>query len=504
MSASGQRSLFDLDPGRDPIVESWSKVMARRMQSLVIGYPIFDMVSRGGSGHHPHWAKQNFTFLALQVFDAVFARMAPGSGRGATRDQIINDLEPYIKDADPDLSFEQIVELVDFVLNTLMNDGRGSFQEECVWVEESKHARPYTFKFALLKSYHDPDTDQFVIRASGELIHLYLRMLDQPVEDEQLANLFILQEQVRRGRIDRARHEAERTMLLSLEYERGIDDILRTVRRDVRGVDWVDDVTPKLEEAHQHVQRLIRDQGRVLSELKDELNRNEDAAKIRVIHELIALLDQCQRRHMVLEKRILSAGPTFLEEQSFQRFRSMARSPMPDLSQQVFHPALSLQVPFFRPMLRDLYRTALGPRIHRMLDLEVFIEKVLREDAIFEPREDDEAHDERMPVNPLFDPLHDEIEEKIARILVRISDRPIRLSKILEIARMDNMDSHEQNLLGVTILHSYHARSDLLGLTVSKDGQMLDDPEFIGDDLLIHRTPPEAADAPESNQGVSA
>ena len=165
----------------------------------------------------------------------------------------------------------------------------------------------------------------------------------------------------------------------------------------------------------------------------------------------------------------------------------MARAPMPDLSQQVFHPALSLGEPFLRPQLRELYGIALGPRIHRMLDLEVFIEKILREDAVFEPREDDELDDDRIPVNQLFDPMHDEIEEKIARILVRINDSPIRLSKILEMARMDNMDSHELNLLGVTLLHSYHQRSDLLGLKVEKDDLQLDDPEFIGDDLKIVR-----------------
>ena len=482
-----QTDLFQAQPERDNQAETWAQVVARRMQALLMGYPIHQMVAKGESGYHPDWQEQNFTFLALQVFDSVFARMAPGVGSGATREELIHDLKPYVLARQPHLDDDQVAAIVDFVLDHLMNEGKGIFERECIWLTDDDLPKPYTFRFGLLKSYHDPETDQFIIRATTEAIHLYLRMLDQPIEDEQISNLFILHEQVRRGRIHRARREAERTMLLSLEYERYIEGMLRAVRRDVRTVDWVREVTPKLEEAHGHVQRLIRDQGRVLTALKLEMQRNEDLELVKIIQDLIAFLEMCQRRHMDLERRILGAGPSFLEEQAYQRFRSMARSPMPDLNEQVFMPALHLEGGAFREIVKDLYHVMLGPQVHRILDLELWIDKLLREEGQIEPIRDEEEEEDRLPILSLFNPLDDELEEKLARIASSVDVAPIRLSELLDQGRELDLDVDQLAVLGVSFLQSYHARADLLGLRVVRDGKPLDDPDFMGDDLLISR-----------------
>jgi len=481
-----QPNIFDLDQRNKTGIEPLAEVTSRRMQSLVMAYPIHQMVARGASGHHPRWQKQNFTFLALQTFDAVFARMSPGVGMGATRDQIIEDLRPFILASDEGLSEEEVAEIGDFVIAQLMNEGRGAFEQECIWAEESaKTLRPYTFRFALLQSFHDPESDRFLIRATLQAIHLYLRMLDQPLEDEQLANLFILQEQVKRGRIDHARREAERTMLLSLEYERYIFGMLRAVRRDVTSVDWIREVTPKLEEAHRHVQRLIQDQGKVLNGLKNELHKYEDAGRLQAIHELIALLESCQKRHMELERQILAAGPEFLEEQAYQRFRQMARTPMPDLNQRIFMPGLRLPSREFGALARPICGVVLGPEIDRMLDLEVFLERLLREEVPHESKPDEEMLEDRSPIGELFDPIRDATEMKIANVLMTVGEKHVRLSELLAQGRESGMETDELAALGVSILHSYHLRSDMLGLLVKKDGVLLEDPEFEGDDLVV-------------------
>lgn len=501
--ASQQPSLFESRSYREPGTESWGQVVARRMQSLLMTYPIQQMVNKGESGYHPEWREQNFTFLALQVFDSVFARMAPGIGRGATREEIISDLKPLILARSPELDDDQTAAIVDFVLDHLMNEGKGVFEQECIWLEKDEQVKPFSFRFGLLKSYHYPETDQFIIRATPEAIHLYLRMLDQPIEDEQIANLMILQEQVNRGRITRARREAERTMLLSLEYERFIEDMLRAVRRDVRGVDWVREVTPKLEEAHEHVQRLIRNQGQVLSDLKKELQRNDDRARLRAIHDLIELLEICQRRHMELERSILAAGPAFLEEQAYQRFRNMARSPMPDLNEQVFMPGIHLPGEFFQPICRKIFGMVMGPQIERMMDLELFIDKLLREEDESEDIVNDEDFDERLPIVNAFNPLDTEMEEKIAELLLKVEDRPIRLSHLLDAGRDAGLETDGLAQLGVTLLHSYHRRSDLLGFNVTCDGRALEDPEFEGDDLLFVRRLDDD-EAPDETQPTEA
>lgn len=488
MKLSEQQSLFDAASMRNPVVEPLAEVTARRMQALVMTFPIHQTHAKGGSGYYPHWSKQNFTFLALQIFDAVFARMAPGVGRGATRDQIVADLTPFILASDPQLNEEGVAEIADFTLQQLMNDGKGPFEQECVWADErAQKVRPYPFRFALLQAFHDPESDRFLIRATSQAIHLYLRMLDQPLEDEQLANLFILQEQVKRGRIDRARREAERTMLLSLEYERYIFEMLRSVRRDVTSVDWIKDVTPKLEEAHRHVQRLIQDQSRVLTGLKEELHKYEDVLRLNTIQELIGLLESCQRRHMDLERQILAAGPEFLEEQAYQRFRQMARSPMPDLNHQIFLPALGLNAESFKPLAKPIFQTVLGPEIERILDLEHFLERLLREETVHESRPDEEILEDRLPIGELFDPIRDLTDMRIAEVLYSVDEKGQRLSQLLDQGRRLGLETEELAALGVSVLHSYHARSDVLGLTVHKDGELLQDPEFEGDDLLVAR-----------------
>lgn len=476
------------------MVESWAKVVARRMQAIVMGYPVHQMVAKGESGYYPDWQEQNFTFLALQVFDSVFARMAPGIGEGATREEIIQDLTPFILARQPDLVPDRVEEIVDFVLNHLLNEGKGTFEQECVWLDENNCPKPYTFRYGLLRSYHHPETDRFIIRATTEAIHIFLRMLDQPIEDEQLSNLFILHEQVRTGRIDRTRREVERSMLLSLEYERYIEDMLRAVHRDVRGVEWLKEVTPRIEEAHQHVRRLIREQGKVLRDLKKELQVNEDRPRIKSIHELIEALELCQRRHMELERRILKAGPAYLEQQAWQRFRGMARSPMPALNERVFFPSLTLEESYWVEALPDLFHHVLGPGIHKMMDLEVLIERLLRDEEVFEPRLEKEEYEERVPVSDLYNPLEDAVEEKITDLIASLGERPVRLSEILEACREDGMGMEDLALTGVSFLQSYHARSDLLGILVQSDGELLEDPDFCGDDLLI-RAHPESFDS---------
>lgn len=494
MKSSDQQNIFDAAGNRSAVVEPLAEVTARRMQALLKTFPIHQMVARGESGHHPHWHKQNFTFLALQAFDAVFARMSPGVGRGASRDQIVEDLRPFILGSDPSLSEDHVSDIADFVISQLMNEGRGPFKQTCIWAEErGRSVKPYPYRFALLEAFHDQETDRFLIRATSHAIHLYLRMLDQPLEDEQLANLFILQEQVKRGRIDRARREAERTMLLSLEYERYIFDMLRAVRRDVTSVDWVKEVTPKLEEAHSHVQRLIQDQSKVLVSLKGELQKYEEGARLNEIHDLIALLESCQKRHMDLERQILAAGPEFLEEQAYQRFRQMARSPTPDLNQQIFMPGLRLDQKVYRPLVRPLFHAVLGAEIEKLLDVELFLERLLREDVVHESRPDEEDAEERSPIGELFDPIRDMTEMKIADVLLAVDEKGWRLSQVLARGRELGLETKELAALGVSILHSYHARSDVLGLTVSKDGAHLDDPEFEGDDLVIARILPDEA-----------
>lgn len=489
MTSSQQPGLFESGTLRVPVVEPLAQVTSRRMQALVMTFPIHQMVAKGESGHHPNWEKQNFTFLALQAFDAVFARMSPGVGKGATRDQVIDDLRPFILGSDPDLDEKAVAEIADFVIVQLMNEGKGPFEQQCVWAEErARELKPYGFRFALLQAFHDPDSDRFLIRATSHAIHLYLRMLDQPLEDEQLANLFILEEQVKRGRIDRARREAERTMLLSLEYERYIFEMLRAVRRDVTAINWVQDVTPKLEEAHQHVQRLIQDQSRVLMGLKKELHRYEDSGRLNTIHELIKLLESCQRRHMDLERQILAAGPEFLEEQAYQRFRKMARSPMPDLNHQIFLPALRLEAAQFRPLAKPIFQTVLGSEMSRILDLELFLERLLREEVLQDTVLDDEMSEDRQPIGELFDPIRDQTEMKISNCLTAVDQRGVRLSDLLARGRKLGLDEEELAALGVSILHSYHARSDVLGIEVSKDGKLLEDPLFEGDDLWVVRS----------------
>ncbi len=494
MNEPEQRSLFNVPTEREPVVESWAKVVARRMQSIVMGYPVHQMVAKGESGYYPDWQEQNFTFLALQVFDSVFARMAPGIGEGATREEIIHDLTPFILARQPDLPPERVEEMVDFVLNHLLNEGKGSFEQECIWLDEGNRPKPYTFRYGLLRSYHHPETDRFIIRATTEAIHIFLRMLDQPLEDEQLSNLFILHEQVRTGRIDRTRQEVERTMLLSLEYERYIEDMLRAIHRDVRSVDWLKEVTPRIEEAHQHVRRLIREQGRVLRDLKQELQVNEDRLRIKSIHELIDVLELCQRRHMELERRILKAGPAYLEEQAWQRFRGMARSPMPALNERVFFPSLSLEEPFWLEALPELFHHVLGPGIHKMMDLDVLIERLLRDEEVFDPGLGNEEDEQRVPVSELYNPLADAAEEKIADLIASLGEQPVRLSEILAACREEGLERDDLALIGVSFLQSYHARSDLLGILVKTDGEPLEDPEFSGDDLLI-RIHPDTSDS---------
>lgn len=431
--------------------------------------------------------------LSMKLFDVIIDHS--GFGSDVVRETVDEELRPLLRSIDAandvELDDARHERVIDRLIGGLMNDSnRGeSFTVEYADFDANGAAAKKTFGFKLLREVHGY-SGEIALELSSEAINLFLNALDLDIESEQIATDAVIQFQLQRGNFDKAKSSAETARARSLQYEQKIHRVIEQAKRDIRRVNWREDVHLTLLDANQHVDDRLREEEGIVRSARDKLDAlDDDDDNRRPLLEVIRLLKDCVSRHLSLSKRLMTARSEFIEQQSRQYFIDGEFADQINLRDALLGPLLSMSQRTSTEFTDCVGHTLIGPGVPRILSVGRLITWQLqpkREQSLGEsPIEDLElvetnAEIQRLDSDALLDgeKVFAELEErtKLSDLLDRLDREgcPISVQDAVTMQILDRFDPEDES-----------ASAPVAVEVVEVDG--LKTERCCGDDLLIVR-----------------
>jgi hypothetical protein len=371
-----------------------------------------------------------------------------------------------------------------------------SFSETYGSVDEDGVYRRYAFEFNLLVERAGPEGNVY-LRATDEAINVLVGALDTDVESAQIAAEVKLGSLNKRGRLAEARLAAEQARYRTVQYGEMLRQLLDATTRDVRAVDWEHEVPKLLADALVHIEERYEFEHRILRNISEARDKSDEPLQKQRAAELVSIVRDCIRRHMQLQKRLLTARSLFREEQDRQQFAELPQRAVLDLHGQVLSPLLGLSLRDALLASEGFFRAVVGPEPPALLGLSSLVVRLLK------PAPERERLGEEIP-----EPLLEETEEKppftledwaATDTLLDLRDTPRPLSDLLTEAERTSPSTaalllhRAANAFSPAVDERIH-RGESHALVGVRTGDLLDLPRFGGDDLLLYSaaitTPP--------------
>lgn len=464
-----------------------SQVPTNRIRTLLLTAPLHNL-HRNKAMRSGGVREVDVRSLALVALDMVIEGM--GLGEGITRRDLLANLERLSVVFTGQEAERAFVEACEFVVDGLVNAPRSeTFREEYLAVEPAGSVLR-DFEFRLLQE--EEHGGRVVLRATKYAINLCLRMLETEIEDAQVANEAVLEDQLRRGAIDRAAQSAVQARLLSVGLASKIEELLRRLERDVSQVDYLKDLKPQLDEARGHLERRSTNADRLIDVAEEKLDeaRGRSAAELA---RLCETLRDCRVRHSQLADRVMRATRKFLDEQERQAFRRARSGRLPAMEEEVLRPALLLSAAVLEPLAVEIISLLHAPAPPKVFSLGVLVDACLaprRQNLVTDSVVDDSTPEELSPVPGRWS--DEELEAVVGWMENRISGagpEGVRLSKILAAAEEEGWAFPRVLLLGLEALRVMESHGQEQGgpgrWRAEPHGQTFRTTMVAGDDLLL-------------------
>jgi hypothetical protein len=396
--------------------------------------------------------------LALVALDMVIEGMGLGEGI-ARRDLVANLARLSVTftglDADP-----AFAEACEFVVDGLVNAPRSeTFREGYLAVDPGGPVLR-DFEFRLLQE--EDHGGRVILRATKYAINLCLRMLETEIEDAQVANEAVLEDQLRRGAIDRAVQSAAQARLLSVGLASKIEDLLRRLERDVSQVDFLADLKPQLDEARRHLERRSTNADRLIDVAEEKLDeaRGRSAAELA---RLCETLRDCRVRHSQLADRVMRATQKYLDEQERQAFRRARSGRLPAMEDEVLRPALLLHAAVLEPLAAEIVAILQAPAPPSVFSLGLVVEACLaprRQNLVTDSVVDDSTPEDLVPLPERWS--DEELKAAVGWMESRVSGagpEGLCLSQVLVAAEEEGWPFQRVQLLGLEALRVMEGRT---------------------------------------------
>ncbi len=474
--------------------------LARRAKALACTAPLQALDDNKGSLRWVDADVYQLAEIALHTIDQVTVSMDFDSGAG--QDRILDQVQRFVALQAPARLAAEHHDIARHVLQRLINVGTvdRSFCQTYGSVDGNGVYRRYSFEFNLLVERAGLD-GKIYLRATDEAINVLVGALDTDVESAQIAAEVKLDSLIKRGRMAEAKLAAEQARYRTVQYGEMLRQLLDVTTRNVRAVDWEHEVPKLLADALSHIEERYEFEHRILTNISEARDKSEDPLQKQRAAELVEIVRDCIRRHMQLQKRLLTAGELFRAEQDRQQFVEPPRRAALDLHGQLLVPLLGLSI---RDALRvgtGFFRDAGGPDAPAVLGLPSFIARLLR------PAPERQRLGGEIPELTL-----DEAEEQppfsledwaATDLLLELRDVPRTLSALLTQAQ-----AIAPSTAALLLHRAVHAFSPELGehidqgdseaLLAVRTGDRVDLPRFGGDDLLLQTasisTPPDGGE----------
>ncbi|MBV9314041.1 MAG: hypothetical protein JO100_09925 [Pseudonocardia sp.] len=459
---------------------------ARRLKALACTAPLHDLDVRKARLEWADAACYQMAEVALQVIDQV--TLAMDFDRGADQEQVVRWVVPFVAAQNPDRGADEHERVGHWVVESLLNVGsvdRGFQVDYGSLSADGRYVRR-RFDFKLLVELAAPD-GRVYLRTTDEAINVLVGALDTDVESAQVAAEVKLENLIRRGRLGDARLAAEQARYRTVQYAEALRGKLDATQRDVRSVDWLTGVPELIEEALAHVESRYRAETAMLSNIADARDESTDPAQRKKAAELIAIVNECIRRHTQLQARLQEAGATFRAEQDRQQFAGGGRRAAIDVFGQLLRPCLELPVNASVAPVTTFFGAVSGVSAPSVPSLNGLVEMLMVPSVERDPFGAPVPEPELMPIEA---DSRGEAQWREVDDLLWLPDVVRRLSGLLAQAR--SLDTELPKLVMLRVMHAVgtsiaSARDqgeESVCLAVD-DGTTLDDVEFGGSDLLV-------------------
>jgi hypothetical protein len=465
-----------------------------RVKALACTAPLHDLDARKTSVQIADYSVYQMAELALTAIDLV--TIAMDFDRGARPDQVLADLTRTTAAQAPDRPDTEHARVASWVLDNLLNVGSADRGFRAIYgIAGPAGYDRRSFDFKLLEETFDADGELY-LRASNEAVNVLVGALDVDIESAQIAADLRLGILIKRGRLSDAQAAAQAARYQTIRYAEMLRQRLEATTRDVRNVDWMEEMPRFLDEALTHIEDRYRTEDAILINLTETRDTADTPERKQQAAQLIEVVRDCLRRHAQLQAALQTAGQRFRAEQARQTFTAVpAATRSLDLYGQLLTPALSLPVGTALHPLDVYFACSVGvtvPFALRLADLfDALItppsERDLLGEFITEPDLDDLEEPPRFS-----EPTYAALEG----VLALATGEPKRLSSLLTAARAieAKKDGVEDLPLLVVIrvlvlaaeeIDAARKHGETLVIIAVDDGSTLDDPQFAGTDLLV-------------------
>lgn len=422
-------------------------------------------------------------YLALSALDFVMERSAIEAG--ATTAEIVEHIANEATRVKPSLTNEQARKIGQVVLDHLANARNNHLAFRAEYFDADRGALSLHDFRLLAISTADEGPPRFKLAAGAQT--LMLAMLDVAPEFAEEAEAIMISKAIERGRFDDARTLAQRARVRSIHYYQFIEENLFHARRDAGRSAWSEDVLPKLDEARTHLNERRKHEAAIIDSIRGHVAHARGEARDRLL-ELMNTIEDCQQRHAVLLKRVMTASEEFRQIQA-SAFRVRRVQHVPDLEDRILVPLLGAPMKVVRELSDEIAVAFAAPTPPKLYDLTLLFEKLTEPAAQRDPAREEEMHD-LVPlehVAPAFDP--DEIrtaEEWITREIA--SRKRLDLVTAIEIAEEQALSESTLRCVLFVMLRSWSPVDDPFGVVASIDGAIAHK-RAAGDNLVLTKDP---------------
>ena len=498
-----ERRLLGAVPAVSDGVDEWRALVAepgfvRRSSVLARGAPLHRIDQRAAWQRFPRGLYDPRT-LALAALEAVVSQQEMEAE--ATTEEVVHFLASLAASAAPERDAAEHLAVARFVLRELLNDGQNGEEFDVSYSDYREGHSRVTLSLRVLEEGFGR-RGQAVLRATTPAINLLLSGLEHDLEDVQAAKDVMLRRQVSTRRWGRAEESAAESLKLSLMYCERVRAVLEETERDVRAVDWGQDVSELLTASRAHLRERHRVERDLMEWMREVRNDVDDPEVRRTCERILRLLGRAQLRHSQLLEKVIDARPAFLRSQAEQRFRPPPRLALVGMQEDVLEPLLRLGTDDAAAVASIFADAAGGPVIaHRPRLREWWASLLAPAREMREAFADEEI--ELIADDPGELGLFNDEDVAVARaLLTQALHAPVRLSRLLEQALAHGLEAAD--LLALCVVRAFapdpedeeeegmaDELADLLEehLVVLDDGAVFDLETLAGSDLLLVPAP---------------
>ncbi|MEU2689789.1 hypothetical protein ABZ654_39140 [Streptomyces hygroscopicus] len=461
--------------------------LSRRMKALACTAPLHDLEVRKANQPWMEGERYQTAEVALFIIDQVAIAMDFESG--ARHEHVLERAQRFVGRQAPDRPGGEHGRVAAWVLENLINvrESDRVFRWKYGSINSSGAYEFKDFGFRILEERTDAQGDLYLL-ASHEALNVLVGALDTDVESAQIAAEVRLRNLIDRGRLADARHVAEQARVRTIQYGETIRRHLDATERNVRTVDWMQEVPDVLNEALTHVESRIHEEQAIERSILNNRDSAQDFRTKRRAAELVHIVGDCIRRHTVLQHRLLGARALFRTQQDRQQFSGTPRRASLDLHSDLLHPSLALTVGEAAAPLRVFVEGAVGPERQDQVNLATLVPALLAPPPAYSRF----AEEEDIPglLAPEDEVRFSEEQQRLARELLDMRDSVRTLSDVLAEAAL--LDDDLPELIVLAALRAFSPQlgsalrngQDRLLIAVSASA-IFEEHGFIGDDLLL-------------------